>query len=94
LLLLNPSVDVTAIVETSTTSQQDSYSSNGGGGGNVLLFNGSSSSAAATAADQNSSSTYFDFHSYQKALLKRNQTLAEGFRRIFHISTSTTTTRP
>lgn len=30
------------------------------------------------------STTFFNFHSYQRALLKRNRTLAEEFRRIFN----------
>jgi hypothetical protein len=29
---------------------------------------------------------WFDYHAYQRALLKRNQTLAEGFRRMFNLT--------
>lgn len=32
------------------------------------------------------STVFFDFQVYQRALLKRNQTLAEGFRRMFNVS--------
>lgn len=37
-----------------------------------------------STAYYNATSTKFDFQLYQRALLKRNQSLAEGFRRIFN----------
>lgn len=34
----------------------------------------------------NATSAHFDFTLYQRALLKRNHTLAEGFRRIYNMT--------
>lgn len=34
----------------------------------------------------NASSNHFDFQLYQRALLRRNHTIAEGFRRMFNMT--------
>jgi hypothetical protein len=36
---------------------------------------------------EDASQVPFDFHHYQRALLRRNPALAEGFRRILNVST-------
>jgi hypothetical protein len=62
----------------------------------LLLLNPDDSEVNATTVSPSTSmppfnntdnaTNWFDYHAYQRALLKRNQTLAEGFRRMFNLT--------
>lgn len=74
LLLLSPTdsvLDDASVNDTDFSITSSTFNSNGANQSAVLY---------------NSTSTHFNFQLYQRALLKRNQTLAEGFRRIYNMT--------